>query len=80
MALLKWTSIIPILKLDDLRTAMEKINQFVKVGRVVSEAEASPILRTALEKLDAISKNINQTLVKPPLGQQKGVNQNQLTP
>jgi 2-phospho-L-lactate transferase/gluconeogenesis factor (CofD/UPF0052 family) len=48
MALLKWTSIIPILKLDDLRTAMEKINQFVKVGRVVSEAEASPILRTTL--------------------------------
>ena len=62
-------------QLDDLRTAMEKINQFVKGGHVVSEAEASPALKAILEKLDAISKSVSKNVDKLPSDQQKEVSQ-----
>jgi len=43
---------------NDLRAAMEKINQFIKGGEIL---DGSPLLRAILEKLESISKSVDKS-------------------
>ena len=58
---------------DDLRAAMERINQFIKSGEVRSDAETSPILMAILEEVRTISKSVSKNVSKDPFDQQKEV-------
>lgn len=66
-------------QLDDLRAAMEKVNQFIKSGEVKTGGEASPLLMAILEEVKAISKSVSKNVDKTSLDQQKEVIENQLT-
>ena len=60
-------------QLEDLRAAMEKVNQFIKSGEVGSGGEASPVLMAILEEVRAISKSVSKNVDKTPFDQQKEV-------
>lgn len=62
-------------QLDDLRAAMEKVNQFIKSGEVGTGEEASPLLMAILEEVRSISKSVSKNVDKTPLDQQKKVSQ-----
>lgn len=62
-------------QLEDLRAAMEKINQFVKNGEAGSDKETSSILTAILEEVKSISKSVSKNVSKTPFDQQKEVSQ-----
>lgn len=62
-------------QIEDLRAAMEKVNQFIRSGEVGSGGEASPLLMAILEEVRAISKSVSKNVDKTLFDQQKEVSQ-----
>jgi hypothetical protein len=60
-------------QIEDLRAAMERVNQFIRSGEVGPGGEASPVLMAILEEVRAISKSVSKNVSKDPFDQQKEV-------